>query len=586
MLTLNTGQPPRWTPRDGGVRLAEDRGVFFRDPNAAHFPTYPMEPAVRSVLETNPAFPCQDIDVFGCGATLGNILRFACAVDSDKPFRLRVDMVDETAVITRRENSPREVIPDIRGFGHTFPEAFTTWEPEAENSRTHQRIVRYEISGVKVLIRFEGDASYVDDDSEQVVDTRIKAGEAENLAKPLANSSSNKQARAIPQKSAALTLNIIRGRRSVPQSMILDIKTRSDKRTPAITVSKEMPRLWIRQIPFFALAHHTNGGLFQPNGMKVMNVKEGFREWERINQEGIRNFVSLIKKIVETAKATPLKRLEVCYSANGKYELELRKQVPDLPAVLPEDLVARWSAPAVMPNAAISKPAASKSASAKVTQPVSLARSDAYRKTAGPTTISYPAASLSKNPPPISQRSSTSRANTSTLAANFQGAKDPSNHRLAAHLPVADGPESSPTAANRLAVGSASGATRSATISDRITKNSAPAPTTPWLATSLGQDGPIWKRQQASTLSNPEAKVARTGTPLPVPKVLLESKLPPRVVSLVSGPPVVSPTVTAPTVPAPTVPAPTVSAPTVDTPVPVMPVPSSKPLFIKYFSQK
>lgn len=105
---LQLGQPPKWTPHDGTIQLKEDKGIFFRDPNAAYFPPYPMEPAVRSVIETNPAFRCSDVNVFGCGVMLGNLLRFARKVDCDKAFRFRVDVIGETVFFySKRKYSER-----------------------------------------------------------------------------------------------------------------------------------------------------------------------------------------------------------------------------------------------------------------------------------------------------------------------------------------------------------------------------------------------------------------------------------------------------------------------------------------------
>ncbi|KAH9863900.1 hypothetical protein J1614_009832, partial [Plenodomus biglobosus] len=38
------GRPPRWTPLQIPQRLKEDSGQYFRDPNAAKCPEYPMAP--------------------------------------------------------------------------------------------------------------------------------------------------------------------------------------------------------------------------------------------------------------------------------------------------------------------------------------------------------------------------------------------------------------------------------------------------------------------------------------------------------------------------------------------------------------
>jgi hypothetical protein len=136
-------------------RLLEDSGQYYRDPNAARYPEHPIAPVVQSVLEKqlkamiglsmfnahmHPNFPTADIDIVACGSTLGNLLRFARG--QDKSFRFAVETISNTVFFIRKENDPREVIPDVRGYGHSFPEANTTWENDVKGSETHQRIIR------------------------------------------------------------------------------------------------------------------------------------------------------------------------------------------------------------------------------------------------------------------------------------------------------------------------------------------------------------------------------------------------------------------------------------------------------------
>jgi len=94
------------------------------------------------IFEARPDFNAQEVDVFGCGSTFGNLLRFARNVETEKPFRFLVEVVGKTVFLIRRENSPKEVIADIRGYGHSFPEANTTWDADLQSSDTHQRIIR------------------------------------------------------------------------------------------------------------------------------------------------------------------------------------------------------------------------------------------------------------------------------------------------------------------------------------------------------------------------------------------------------------------------------------------------------------
>lgn len=49
------------------------------------------------------------------------------------------------------------VDPGRRGYGHTFPEANTTWEADVKGSASHQRLIRYNVAGLDMVVRFEAD---------------------------------------------------------------------------------------------------------------------------------------------------------------------------------------------------------------------------------------------------------------------------------------------------------------------------------------------------------------------------------------------------------------------------------------------
>ena len=95
------------------------------------------------------------VDIFGCGSTFGNLLRFVRG--ENKSFRMIVEVVQNMVLLIRRENSPREVMQDVRGYGHTMPEAYTTWRRDVKGSESHQRIIRYKFAGLDCLVRFEAD---------------------------------------------------------------------------------------------------------------------------------------------------------------------------------------------------------------------------------------------------------------------------------------------------------------------------------------------------------------------------------------------------------------------------------------------
>jgi hypothetical protein len=323
------------------TKLAEDNpnGTYYRDPNAAYFSSYPMEPVVRSIFEARPDFNAHEVDIFGCGSTFGNLLRFAWNVEIEKPFRFLVEVVGETLFLIRRENSPKEVIADIRGYGHSFPEANTTWDTDLQSSDTHQRIIRYQLGHLSTIIRFEADGYLAEKvPAKKTYASLVNQKVSEDfLVSALAGNTISAHT---PKNSDSL--KVIRGQGSVPQSAVFDLKTRSiKKKHHDTTVSDQIPRLWIRQIPFLVLAYHDNG-LFRSEEVTIRNIKPDIARWESDNKGDVRKLINLIKKIADVAKATPGRKLEVRYRYG--LGLELREQVEGVASVLSDDLAAQWAA--------------------------------------------------------------------------------------------------------------------------------------------------------------------------------------------------------------------------------------------------
>lgn len=86
---------------------------------------------------------------------LGNLSRYVRGMDRD--FRFVMDRVGSTVFFVRRENSPTERIPDVRGYGHTFLDEYTSWGSGLGDSESHQRIVQYDFGDRHYLVRFESD---------------------------------------------------------------------------------------------------------------------------------------------------------------------------------------------------------------------------------------------------------------------------------------------------------------------------------------------------------------------------------------------------------------------------------------------
>ncbi|KAL9125847.1 MAG: hypothetical protein Q9217_005012 [Psora testacea] len=297
-----------------------------------------MEPAVQAIFTSKPDFPGTSIDVFACNSTLGNLLRFVRKVD--KPFRILVETVGGTVFFVRRENSPTELLHDVRGFGHTFPEAYTTWEADVKGSESHQRVVRYAFGGLNCLVRFGADGYYKDLVSEGSEFGRApepaQTDSADSVDNMLASALGNSTVATYPSAHNK-PLTIRQGGQRIPQAAIFDLKTRSSRKKDQDTLSEELPRLWLAQIPNFILAYHVSG-VFKD--IQTRNVRQEVQDWESENRTTLRRFAVLIQKIVAFARGRSDGRLELrCGEVDV---LELREQREEMGHTLPAAVERRW----------------------------------------------------------------------------------------------------------------------------------------------------------------------------------------------------------------------------------------------------
>ena len=94
-----SGSPPMWNPPREATELDEDEGEYFRDPNAARYPSHPMQPAVEAIFRENPDLSTSCIDIVACSSTLGNLLRFVRSTGGG--FRFIVEVIGSTVFFVR-----------------------------------------------------------------------------------------------------------------------------------------------------------------------------------------------------------------------------------------------------------------------------------------------------------------------------------------------------------------------------------------------------------------------------------------------------------------------------------------------------
>lgn len=289
-------------------------------------------------LRLAPDLP-KEIDVVACGSTVGNLLRFVRRHEAD--FRILVEKVGDTVFFIRRENSPTELISGVRGYGHAFPEANTTWEAPVKGSSPHQRLIRYKFGGLDFLVRFEADGYIKESASPSPVVTSSKNKSDRDVSvDSLAGLLSGVT---VPTQSVGSATSLLIKERGtlVDQQRIFDLKTRSIKsRFLKDRLEEQLPRLWISQIPNFILAFHTIG-VFKPEDTEVKDVRSEIDKWERTHSQDLARLAALVHEIIELVSASDDSKFELRCAEVGK--LEVHAQLPDAGDALSPEVADQWS---------------------------------------------------------------------------------------------------------------------------------------------------------------------------------------------------------------------------------------------------
>jgi len=291
-----------------------------------------------------PEPPKMGFDVVCCSSTFGYLVSF-CNETEPRPFRMHVEIIGGAMHLLRRERSPRELIPDVKGHGHTFPEANTTWGIGLKGSTSHQRLTRYKFGGLNIIQRAEIDACLdTPNKSSSDLATRSRSPSPEQKRQPNVDELTERVARTniSPTTPASSSTDIALYYNPVsetPQSALIDIKTRSIARKTQDTLSEQLPRLWRSQTPNFVLAFHDRG-LFAD--VQVKDVRAEIKKWEAGHARELAQLVALLRNLARVVDARPGKKVEI--RATGNTALEVREQLGNAGKAFSAGVRERWEA--------------------------------------------------------------------------------------------------------------------------------------------------------------------------------------------------------------------------------------------------
>ncbi|KPI40319.1 uncharacterized protein AB675_7605 [Cyphellophora attinorum] len=361
------GCPPRWTPPVEAVRLSKDYGMRYHDKNASQYPSFPLEPSVRAIFALYPTFDSQSIDLFACSNTIRNLGSFVN--QAEKNFRFYAEKIGSTLFLMHVENGgPMDIIKDVVGYGHNFAEAYTTWDEGCKGSETHQRLIAYNLGGLRCVVRYEADGylpekldeghplkHVAEFGSKEEATDSIKAEPGTSIKEEAMNSIKEEPMDYIKEEpmEPALEVQLQVTRFSIPQSAVFDLKTRQVTTPNPIRESQVHSRAWATQSPNFILAHYTRDhsdkrhvkGRFSNDSTVVHDVSSDIKEWEADNEVAIRGLIQVIKKLDEITESREEKRVEVRREGLGDLQIwtaAIQSHADAEEGVLPPSVISAW----------------------------------------------------------------------------------------------------------------------------------------------------------------------------------------------------------------------------------------------------
>ncbi|KAJ7050323.1 hypothetical protein C8F01DRAFT_1179470 [Mycena amicta] len=258
------GSPPEWKNRTLPYQVEPDTGIVFVDENAFRAPNgYALLPLIAAVDKTHERAALEShhgsvatelfdwagekVDFITTRNALRRLLRW---IDSEgdtasrspferpRDFRIDTQLAGRTVFLNRWEKRDRAQM-DGYTYGLNFEKASTIPASEITENTGHQRIVCYDLNGLKMVVRFEVDA-YLP----EIFHPKRKFDSAptlEGLAARLANIDFNpKVNRNSPPSSRASAspepyttyhgLMVIESGTPVDQASLVDLSTRSTRR--------------------------------------------------------------------------------------------------------------------------------------------------------------------------------------------------------------------------------------------------------------------------------------------------------------------------------------------------------------------
>ncbi|KAF7365701.1 hypothetical protein MVEN_00443800 [Mycena venus] len=278
--------------------------VFRRPERVSHAirVLLPVIMAVDKMQETNDSPEAFDwcgekIDFVTDRNGLRKLMRWIDAAGTHpapKDFRIDTQLAGSTVLLNRWETRTRVKFSGT-SYGFNFEKASTDPALGCEESTGHHRIVKYDLNGLKLVVRFEVDACI--STSAQVSGTKKKV-EIDDLADKLAGTSLAAKSSTSPSTSSH-GLTVLNGGTVVPHSSIVELTTRSEQNAAQFDWDDAYPQLFFSRTPHHFLAVHNRGRFVEVNKRELVSPElQAVERKMQPNLKKLRAALDLIKDIV------------------------------------------------------------------------------------------------------------------------------------------------------------------------------------------------------------------------------------------------------------------------------------------------
>ncbi|KAG6909281.1 hypothetical protein DXG01_001225 [Tephrocybe rancida] len=305
------GSPRQWANRATPYQVHADDGMSFKDQNGFRCPTSVLLPLVTAVNRmstlSNEHFDWAAINFVTDRNNLRKLLRWINGTGDN--FRIDIQLAGKTILFNRWEDRYQEQMSG-RTFGFNFETASTRSAPGCESSTGHHRIVRYDLNGLKLVVRFEVDACIISAASPTASPSSTStSGGLDDIIGALSGVKLD-TATATPPPPTAHSgafpkITIIPAGSIVPQASIVELTTRSTNNALNFNWKESYPQLFLSQTAHHFLAVHERGRFHEVNKRKLESS-----ELKKVALDEIQENLKKLRRLLDQVKDLVIKHGE------------------------------------------------------------------------------------------------------------------------------------------------------------------------------------------------------------------------------------------------------------------------------------